>query len=93
MVVGGVISSLGKCSHVLVNIQGFQFHLDCFLLPVSGCDIVLGVEWLRSLGFIWWDFSKLTMQFTWKGQNVQLTGYNSLPLALAKHNEINRLLF
>ncbi|KAK9175045.1 hypothetical protein WN944_027050 [Citrus x changshan-huyou] len=30
---GGVISSSGKCSHVPVNIQGFQFHLDFFLLP------------------------------------------------------------
>lgn len=89
---GGVISSSGKCSHVPVNIQGFQFHLDFFLLPVSGCDIVLGAEWLRSLGAILWDFSKLTMQFTWKGQTVQLTGYDSLPPALANHGEINRLL-
>ncbi|KAH9679855.1 hypothetical protein KPL71_026304 [Citrus sinensis] len=78
---GGVISSSGKCSHVPVNIQGFQFHLDFFLLPVSGCDIMLGAEWLRSLGAILWDFSKLTMQFTWKGQTVQLTGYDSLPPA------------
>lgn len=58
---GGVISSSGKCSRVPVNIQGFQFHLNFFLLPVSGCDIVLGAEWLRSLGAILWDFSKLTM--------------------------------
>ncbi|XP_052291764.1 uncharacterized protein LOC127900631 [Citrus sinensis] len=89
---GGVISSSRKCSHVPVTIQGFQFHLDFFLLPVSGCDIVLGAEWLRSLGAILWDFSKLTMQFTWKGQTVQLTGYDSLPPALANHGEINRLL-
>ncbi|KAK9174857.1 hypothetical protein WN944_026861 [Citrus x changshan-huyou] len=89
---GGVISSSGKCSHVPVNSQGFQFHLDFFLLPVSGCDIVLGAEWLRSLGAILWDFSKLTMHFTWKGQTVQLTRYDSLPPALGNHGEINWLL-
>ncbi|TXG49921.1 hypothetical protein EZV62_025796 [Acer yangbiense] len=49
---GGVISSSGKCYNVLVNIQGFQFQLDFYLLPVSGCDIVLGAEWLQSLGAI-----------------------------------------
>ncbi|KAH9660390.1 hypothetical protein KPL70_024180 [Citrus sinensis] len=31
---GGEINSSGKCSHVSVNIQGFQFHLDFFLLPI-----------------------------------------------------------
>ncbi|KAH9657900.1 hypothetical protein KPL70_023267 [Citrus sinensis] len=89
---GGVINSSRKCSHVPVNIQGFQFHLDFFLLPVSGCDIALGAEWLRSLGAILWDFSKLTMHFTWKGQTVQLTRYDSLPPALGNHGEINWLL-
>lgn len=87
-----VISSSSKCSHVLVNIQGFQFHVDFFLLLVSGCDIVLVAEWLRSLGAILWDFSKIIMRFTWEGQNVQLTRYDSLPLVLANEREINRLL-
>lgn len=75
MVDRGVINSLGKCFNVLATIQGFQFHLDFFLLPVSGYDIVLGTEWLHSLGFILYDFSKLTMQFSWKGQNIQLIVY------------------
>ncbi|KAK9195245.1 hypothetical protein WN943_003365 [Citrus x changshan-huyou] len=34
----------------------------------------------------------LKNMFTWKGQTVQLTGYDSLPLTLANHGEINRLL-
>ncbi|KAK3194685.1 hypothetical protein Dsin_025995 [Dipteronia sinensis] len=89
---GGVISSSGKCYNVHVNIQGFQFQLDFYLLPVSGCDIVLGVEWLQSLGAILWDFSKLTMQFSWNGQSVKLTGYRSLPAVLADRSEFNRLL-
>ena len=63
---GGVINSSGKYYHVPVNIQGFRFHLDFFLFPVSGCDIVLGAKWLRSLDIILWDFLNITMQFTWK---------------------------
>lgn len=48
-------------SNVLVTIQGFQFHLDFVLLPVSGYDIMLRTEWLCSLGAILLDFSKLTI--------------------------------
>ncbi|KAH7557264.1 hypothetical protein JRO89_XS11G0091300 [Xanthoceras sorbifolium] len=89
---GGVINSSGKCYDVPVSIQGFQFQLYFYLLPVSGCDIMLGAEWLQSLGAILWDFSKLTMQFSWKGHNVQLTGNGSPPTVLAGQGEFKRLL-
>ncbi|KAL5812012.1 hypothetical protein ACOSQ3_026962 [Xanthoceras sorbifolium] len=89
---GGVINSSGKCYDVPVSIQGFQFQLDFYLLPISGCDIVLGAEWLQSLGANLWDFSKLTMQFSWKGHNVQLTGNGSSPTVLADQGKFKRLL-
>ncbi|KAH7550551.1 hypothetical protein JRO89_XS13G0214900 [Xanthoceras sorbifolium] len=69
-----------------------QNTMHFYLLPVSGCDIVFGAEWLQSLGVILWDFSKLTMQFSWKGHNVQLTGNGSSPTVLANHSEFKRLL-
>jgi hypothetical protein len=34
-----------------------------FSIHMGGCDIVLGVEWLRNLGPILMDFKELTMQF------------------------------
>ncbi|WRX29351.1 Reverse transcriptase domain - like 10 [Theobroma cacao] len=37
-----------------------------------GCDVVLGVQWLRTLGPILWDFSILTMHFKLKGKDVNL---------------------
>ena len=30
----------------------------------SGCDIILGVEWLRTLGPITMDFKELSLSFT-----------------------------
>jgi hypothetical protein len=32
-------------------------------LTLGGCDIVLGVQWLSTLGPILWDFVKLHMEF------------------------------
>lgn len=44
-------------------------------MPLGGFDIVLGVQWLRTLGLILWDFDALFMLFwrkdhqvTWKGK-------------------------
>lgn len=41
---------------------------------MGGCDIVLGIQWLRTLGPIIWDFLKLTMAFSWRGTQVLLQG-------------------
>jgi hypothetical protein len=34
-----------------------------FSIDMGGCDIVLGVDWQRTLGPILMDFKALTMQF------------------------------
>jgi hypothetical protein len=39
-----------------------------FSIDMGGCDIMLGVEWLHSLGLITMDFKDLTMQFQQEGQ-------------------------
>jgi hypothetical protein len=41
-----------------------------FSIDMGGCDIVLGVEWLRTMGPILMDFKELTMQFHQEGQNI-----------------------
>ena len=50
--------------------QGVTQAADFLVLPLRGCDAVLGIQWLLTLGPILWDFQKLTMQFTWGGQQV-----------------------
>jgi len=39
------------------------FTADFFALPLAGYDIILGTQWLASLGPILWDFGALTMSF------------------------------
>jgi hypothetical protein len=36
--------------------------------------MVLGVDWLSTLGPVLWDFIKLTMKFTHQTQEVMLQG-------------------
>ena len=45
------------------SIEGTHFSTDFFALPLAGYDVVLGTQWLATLGPILWDFSALTMSF------------------------------
>lgn len=42
--------------------------MDVILFPLAGCDLILGMQWLRTLGPITWDCSELTMEFTMNGE-------------------------
>ena len=53
---GEKIQSLGKCNLIVVELQRWNFHIEFFVLPLEGYGIVLGAQWLRILGPIWWDF-------------------------------------
>ena len=64
---GERLSSLGRCNGVKLFLQGIPIEVDFFLLPLEGCDVVLGVQWLGTLGPILWDFGRMQMQFTIAG--------------------------
>nr|GEU61595.1 putative polyprotein [Tanacetum cinerariifolium] len=60
--------------------HGVLFTTDVMLLPLGGCELVLGVQWLSTFRTIQWNFKELRMQFEYEGQNVSatlhLTHYN-----------------
>lgn len=62
------------CVDVEVEMQGNQFKVDMYILPIWGLDIVLGMQWLRTLGPCLHDHDALTMEFQWKGKKVKLEG-------------------
>lgn len=57
---------------VPLSIQGHDFRLDLYHLPLCGADIVLGVQWLKFLGPITTDYHNLTMTFVHMGQPITL---------------------
>ncbi|XP_061347791.1 uncharacterized protein LOC133293270 [Gastrolobium bilobum] len=71
---GQVLKCEGFCSAVPVQIQQHVFLMDCYVLPIQGADIVLGVQWLQLLGPILLDYQKLSMEFSWGGESIKLQG-------------------
>jgi len=62
------------CKNFEWSIIGKTFSIDAMLVPLGSCEMVLGVQWLASLGPILWDFEKLRMKFKYEGQLVVLRG-------------------
>jgi len=56
------------CPHTTVSFQGCTFDVDLHVLPISGADIVLGIQWLKRLGPIITDYDTMTMQFIEHGE-------------------------
>ncbi|XP_026435782.1 uncharacterized protein LOC113333565 [Papaver somniferum] len=51
-----------------------KFSGSLRLLPLGGHDLVLGVDWLKQLGDIIFNFSKLSISFRHNGKKITLTG-------------------
>ena len=43
--------------------QGYSFVANVLSLPLDSYDLVLGIQWLRELGEIRWNFKDLYMKF------------------------------
>jgi hypothetical protein len=60
---GGSMKCGGRCENVRLQIGDYNLKSHMFAIDMGGCNIVLGAEWLRTLGPILMDFQNLTMQF------------------------------
>ncbi|XP_072980023.1 uncharacterized protein [Typha angustifolia] len=75
------------CGGAELKVQGQTFTLDLYPLALQGADIVLGTQWLRSLGPVTFDFISLTLTFWRDDQRVLLDGSKPL-LELSKEREL-----
>nr|GEX69362.1 putative mitochondrial protein [Tanacetum cinerariifolium] len=63
------------------------FTSDVMLLPPGGCEMVLGIQWLATLGDMQCNFKKLIMKFNHKGRQLVLRGMNNTHVHWMQGNE------
>ena len=85
---GSHIQCDGLCSEVHINLQGHTFGIPFYLFPIAGVDVVLGMEWLQSLGTIIAEFSIPSITFTYNNQEITLTGEPITPPLFASYHHI-----
>lgn len=79
------------CTDVPIEIQSMIFTADLHVLPISGANVVLGVQWLKSLGSMLTDYNTLSMQFFYDGRLIELKGDNDAHLRLVSSPQFRRL--
>jgi hypothetical protein len=71
---GARVTSEGRCHSISLKIQGHLFKADFYVLPLGGYNMILGVEWLQTLGPVLWDFQLMTMAFDQESHRITLHG-------------------
>ncbi|GJR01060.1 putative mitochondrial protein [Tanacetum coccineum] len=62
------------CHDLKWSLQNEVFTSDVMLLPLGGCEMVLGIQWLATLGDMQCNFEKLIMRFNYNGRQLVLRG-------------------
>lgn len=67
-----------QCHSVYRNfwwvMQGSEFVADMWVLPLQGYDVILGIQWLKTLGEFKWDLNKHTLKFSRHNKEFVLQG-------------------
>ncbi|XP_028754553.1 uncharacterized protein LOC114714022 [Neltuma alba] len=72
---GRILTSSELVNDTPVQIDGHILHMSCFVLPVAGVDMVIGADWLETLGPHVADYSTSTIKFLLGDQFITLKGY------------------
>ena len=71
---GHKIKCKGVCREVPLKVQEVPVQQQFFLIGLGGVDMVLGMEWLASLGEIRANFEQLTLVLKIDGRKVIIKG-------------------
>ena len=71
------IEKVGKCHKVNLQIQDFNLESSFFMVPLGGVDVVLGIQWLRTLGTYAANHQVQFIKLKWGGQKYKLHGFQA----------------
>ena len=75
------------CANVRDSAQGHAFVVDLNVQPLGDYELVLGTQWLRTLGVIQWDFMAMFMKFQHLGAIVTLVGLHPIDHSLQEGDQ------
>ena len=89
---GGTINCSGKCHNIKLSMREYVLNIPMLSIPMGGVDVVLGVQWLQSLGIIAFNFQELFMKFSVEGKEVEIRGIIGKPRMIITCNDMTKLL-
>ncbi|KZV40028.1 hypothetical protein F511_12423 [Dorcoceras hygrometricum] len=71
---GTKVRCQGLCHGLVVQLGTYTVAITGHLFELGGVDVILGVDWLRTLGEVLLDWNKMRMRFKEGELMVELTG-------------------
>ncbi|KAA0046073.1 Transposon Ty3-G Gag-Pol polyprotein [Cucumis melo var. makuwa] len=78
---GAAVQGKGICEKLEVQLNGWKVVEDFLPLELGGVDVILGMQWLYSLGVTIVDWKNLSLSFVAGGKEVKIKGDPSLTKA------------
>ena len=72
---GKKIENVGKCHKVKLQMQEFNLESNLSVVSLGGVDVVLGIQWLQTLGTYSANHQEHFIQFNWLGKEYKLYGF------------------
>ncbi|XP_047309835.1 uncharacterized protein LOC124913284 [Impatiens glandulifera] len=89
---GSTLFCSSICKNLKWSMEGKDYQADMKVLTMTGYDMVLGIEWLITLGTSAWNFEKLTFSFEMEGATITLQGIPQTQINLIKGHQLEKLL-
>ncbi|KAL4032435.1 hypothetical protein IC575_005508 [Cucumis melo] len=78
---GAAVQGKGVCEDLEVQLKNWTVKKDFLPLELGGVDVILGMQWLYSLGVTTVDWKNLSLTFSFNGKHVSIKGDPSLTKA------------
>jgi hypothetical protein len=89
---GGTTNSYGKCHIIKLNLGEYLLDSPMISIQMGGVDVVLGVQWLQSLGTMTLNFQVLFMRFSLEGKEIEIRSIQGKPSKVIISNSMKKLL-
>jgi hypothetical protein len=89
---GGTINCSGKSNKINLTMGEYVMNIPIIIIPMGGANVVLGIQWLHSLGIVAFNFQELFMKFSLEGKEIELRGITGKPGKVISSNGMTKLL-
>ncbi|KAF5761352.1 putative retrotransposon gag domain, aspartic peptidase domain superfamily [Helianthus annuus] len=79
----------GRVRNLTIMFSGYTLTTDLFVLPIVAHPVVLGIQWLKTLGPVEFDFQDLTIGFRIANSSHKLHGLQRSGLNERQHDRTN----
>jgi hypothetical protein len=83
----------GKCNKVELTIDNHKLISPMYAMVIGGVDIILGAQWLASIGTVRLNLQKQFLSFYESKKKYKFHGINNLPTQLFSSNKMKKMIW